>query len=284
MSKGQAGFCCLLVGILWGLGFIATAGALDAFGPYQILLVRFAGAALLSWVTLWLRHIPVTRSMVVKGVVCGLFMFGGFAFQTFGLELTEAGSNAFLTAANVVIVPWLAWLVFRKRPDVRKMAACVLCFAGIGCMSLGQGSLVLRWGDLLSLTCALFFAAQIVALEWAGDENSLGINTVQLTTAAVLSLPGGLASRWHMVSDVTAVGSLFYLIVISTWVAFLLQTEAQRYIEASTASLLLCTESLWANVFAVVLLHERLPFLSLAGGVLILVSVFMAESPSRGRT
>lgn len=266
---------------MWGLGFIATAGALDAFGPYQILLVRFAGAALLGWLTLWVRKIKVTRNMLVKGAVCGLFMFGGFAFQTFGLELTEAGSNAFLTAANVVIVPWLAWLVFKKRPSLRKMAACVLCFAGIGCMSLGQGSLSLRWGDLLSLTCALFFAAQIVALEWAGDEDSLGINAVQLTTAAVLSLPGGLSSSWHGGYSLAAAGSLVYLIVVSTWLAFLLQTSAQRYIEASTASLLLCTESLWANVFAVVLLHERLPWMSLLGGILILVSVFMAESPVR---
>ena len=270
---------CLVVGILWGFGFIATSAALDAFGPYQVLLVRFAGAAVLAWITCIITKVKFSKQVWFKGAVCGILMYAAFAFQTFGLKYSDAGSNAFLTAANVVIVPWLSWMVFGRRPAMRKLAACLLCFAGIGCMSLAQGSFSLRWGDLLSLVCAVLFAAQIVGLEWAGDLDAAAVNTVQLTVAGILSVPMALMSDgWPQNVSVQALGSVLYLVVFSTWLAFLLQTSAQRHLEASTASLLLCTESLWANVFAVLFLHEILPMISLLGGGLIMISVFMAES------
>lgn len=278
MSRRTADFVCLLVAMIWGGGFIATAGALETFGPFWVLMLRFSGAAILSLVMLKLQQIAITRSMLVKGGVAGFFMYVAFAFQTFGLQQTDTGMNSFLTSVNVVLVPYFAAVCLHQKLRGNNLVASLVCLAGIGCLSLSSGQFMLRWGDLLSLVCAVFFAAQITALAWAADEDAAGINCVQMMAAALLSIPFALtmesAPETVSMSGVWAIG---YSIFISTWLAFWMQTAAQKYTDASSASLLLGTESLWANIFGFLMLHEAKSPVMLLGGGLILLSVFLAE-------
>jgi drug/metabolite transporter (DMT)-like permease len=278
MSKKQANFVCLFVAIVWGGGFIATDAALNTFSPFYVLAIRFSGASLISLILCAALRCHFSWDILKKGFVCGLCMFLAFAFQTFGLALTETGSNAFLTAVNVVLVPYVAWLAFRRRPKINAVIASVICLAGIGCLSLSEGFFRFRFGDLLSLACAFFFAAQIVALEWAGDEDAMAINAVQMITSALLSIPCALLlESWPSHIGMSAVFSCIYMIAIATWLAFFLQTYAQKYTDASSASLLLCTESLWANIFGWILLHEHKSAMMIFGGVLIFTSILIVE-------
>lgn len=277
MSRRTAATLCLLVGAIWGFGFIATSRALDTFGPGQVLLVRFTGAALIAWIPLLARRTPITRRALGKGLICGLFLYLAFLLQTLGLQETEAGSNAFFTSANVVMVPFLAWMVTDRRPAWLQFAACLLCFAGVGLMGWTGEGISLRTGDLYSLGCAFFFACHIVSLQWASDQETNVITALQMSVAAILSLLPGLQEAWPVDLDWLSVLSLLYLIAGSTWLAFWLQTRAQEYIDASRASLLLATESLWANLFAILLLHEHLSGLMACGGLMILLAVCMTE-------
>ena len=56
-----------------------------------------------------------------------------------------------------------------------------------------------------------------------------------------------------------------------------LPTLAQKYTDASSASVLLCTESLFANIFGFVLLHETKSPIMILGGLLIFFSVILTE-------
>ena len=67
------------------------------------------------------------------------------------------------------------------------------------------------------------------------------------------------------------------MILVATWLAFQLQTFAQKYTDAASASVLLCTESLFANVFGFLLLHEQKSFVMIVGGLLIFSSVLLVE-------
>lgn len=45
----------------------------------------------------------------------GAALFIGFSLQIIGLQYTTPSKNAFLTATNVVIVPFITFLICRKR-------------------------------------------------------------------------------------------------------------------------------------------------------------------------
>lgn len=269
MNSRKANLICILVAMIWGGGFIATDVGLQTFSPLTFLMIRFVGAGLIAWLPcLWMKKKEkLSWPLLWKGALSGSLLYVAFAFQTFGLVLTETGMNAFLTAVNVILVPYFAWMVFHTRPDKIIVAASVLCLAGIGCLSLSSGSFVFRFGDLLSLLCAVFFAAQIVALDLVKKENVLLLNAVQLSTAGLLSIPLALIQGgWPAVIPSQAWLSALYAICFATFLCYVLQTLAQKYTSPSAASVLLCTESLWANVFGFLFLHESKSWIMILGG------------------
>lgn len=283
MKKQTANLICLLVAAIWGGGFLATAGALEAFDPFMVLMIRFIGAAIVSWIVVKIKKLKITKEAMIKGSISGVLMYLAFAFQTFGLDLTNTGQNAFLTSVNVVLVPYICWFLFKKKPKGVQVFASFICLAGIACLSLSADGFNFSFGDLLSLICAFFFACQIISLEYATKNcDSTVINTIQMSAAAIVSIPLALTLEEIPTSvDMNAILSCLYMICIATWLAFQLQTLAQKYTDASSASLLLCTESLFANIFGYLLLHEPKTITMVFGGLLIFVSVILVESSDR---
>ena len=158
MSKQQANLVCLLVAAIWGGGFIATDAALQTFDPFTVLMIRFIGASIVSIIVCLVSRVKISREALFRGSISGVLMYLAFAFQTFGLFLTNTGQNAFLTAVNVVLVPYIVWLLWKKKPSHRQLAASVVCLVGIACLSLSKGYFSFSFGDSLSLACAFFFA------------------------------------------------------------------------------------------------------------------------------
>lgn len=280
MNAKTANLLCLLVAMIWGGGFIATDLALESFSPFSMLVCRFVGAAVLAWIPVLIKKEKIHRKDLIAGSASGILLYAAFAFQTFGLTMTGPGMNAFLTSVNVVFVPYIVWVVLRRKPDGVILAASLICLAGIGCLSLSGGSFSFGMGDVLSLICAFFFAAQIVALEYAQGSSPTVINAIQLSCAGILSIPFGIGAAWPHTLDMTDVLSILYSIVLATFVCYLLQTVAQQYTSAAAASILLCTESLWANIFSFMLLHEAKTPVMILGGLLIFASVILVEGRS----
>ena len=277
MNKKTANLLCLLIGVIWGGGFIATDFALKTFTPFQMLLIRFAGAALLAWIPVLVKREKVQKEAMKTGLISGCFLYIAFALQTFGINLTEPGMNAFLTSVNVVLVPYLAWIVWKQKPDGLVLCASLVCMAGIGFLSLSSGSFGLRWGDLLSLGCSVFFAAQIVALGRSEHLSVAVVNALQLSTAAVLAIPFGLLEPWPAQISMETIGSLTYTVCLSTFLCYLMETTAQKYTSCAAASILMGTESLWANIFSFLILHQVPSVMMVTGGLLIFTAILMVE-------
>ena len=104
MKKSTANLMLVLVTVIWGGGFIATSAALETFSPFYILMIRFVGSALLSFVVAAKAIKEIKASTLRKGIVAGIFLFLAFAFQTFGLQGSTASTNAFLTSTNVFVL------------------------------------------------------------------------------------------------------------------------------------------------------------------------------------
>lgn len=276
-----ANLLCIIVAMIWGGGFLATDLALASFSPLTMLAIRFVGGALLGWIPVaWTRK-KVSSSALKKGILSGALLYIAFAFQTFGLDLTETGMNAFLTAVNVILVPYIAWIWLKQRPKKVSLYASFLCLAGIGCLSLTASGIRFRFGDVLSLLCAVFFAAQIVALDGVKEEDPVVMNAIQLTTAAVLSLPLALFfGGWPEQISSASLWSCGYSIVFATFACYMMQTLAQKYTDPAAASVLLCTESLWANLFGWLFLHEAKSWTMILGGLLIFAAILLLEGQS----
>ena len=269
----------LLVAIIWGSGFVVTKNALDHMGPYYLLALRFSFATILFTLVFFKRIKNANIKDIKSGIIVGIFLFGGFATQTVGLNYTTAGKQAFITATNVVMVPFIYWALSKKKPDNYDISGAILCFVGIGVLSLDGGTTI-NYGDFLTLICAVFFALHISSVgHFAKDSDALVLTVVQFATAAVLSIicllifePGAIKIHQETIFPI------LYLGIISTLIAFLIQNVAQKYTTSTHTAIILSLESVFGSLLSLIFLKEPFTFRFLIGCMAILISVIISET------
>lgn len=109
-----ADLALLLVAIVWGSGFVVTKNSLEHITPMYLVFYRFIIASVLLGIIMHKRLLKAEKKDIKAGIIIGFFLFGGFAFQTIGLQHIEAGRQAFITATYVVMVPFLYWLISKE--------------------------------------------------------------------------------------------------------------------------------------------------------------------------
>lgn len=281
MKKYKADLGLLLVGFIWGTGFIASKIGLDGgLSPYYMMFLRALFASIFLTVIFFRDIKNITKRELISGALLGTFLYVAFAFQTVGLVYTTASKNAFLTAINVVLVPYLYWMFYKKKPDIFALFSALLCISGIGLLSLIGTDFYLNKGDILTIMCAVFFACHITFTGILSKKvDAVRLNITQMYVMTILAFITCIFNQ-SITLDITQPQflSVLYLGIFSTGICFLLQTTCQQYTTPSRASILLCTESLFAPVLSFLILHEVLTLRAIVGAGLILFSVIVSET------
>ncbi len=268
----------LTTAIVWGSGFVITAIALEYLTAYQVMAGRFILASIILTVIFGYKLKKATKSVVWKGVLLGTILYIAFALQTVGLQYTTPSKNAFLTAVNVIVVPLIAYAVYKRRIDGYEIIGSIIALVGIGCLSL-QGSLTMNIGDALSLACAVAFAFDIFCTNlFVQKEDAIALTIVQFITASVLGILV-VVSQGDIPTNLEkeAIYSIIYLGIFSTTIAYLFQNVANQYTTATKGAIILSTESFFGMVLSVIFLHEVLTGRMVIGAILILLAILIAE-------
>jgi drug/metabolite transporter (DMT)-like permease len=267
--------------LIWGFAFIVVKNALDLIPPVYMLAFRFTIAAIGLGIIFHKRIKNINKNNIISGIILGLFLYLGYLLQTIGCLYTTAGKNAFLTTIYVVIVPFLYWIISKKRPDGYCIFAAFMAIVGIGLLSL-NGKMSINIGDVLTLFCGFAYAVHIIFInKFSEYQDPIILTLIQIVAAAVLSWITAPIMDGKFPMDVTKpdmIIGMLYLGIFSTMIAFLLQNVCQKYIEASTAALLLSMESVFGAVFSIVFLKEIFTTKMLIGCALIFTAVIMAET------
>ena len=280
MRKSALGRLCLIgCTFLWGTSFVVLKSALDTMPTLWILAIRFLGAALLMTLFGFRKLKKLDQSYWKGGAVMGVFLTAAYIIQTYGLVYTTPGKNAFLTATYCVLVPFLWWVIRRQKPERSHVIAAVICFVGIGLVSL-QEHLTVNPGDLITLFCGLFYGLHIIATSvYAKDCDAVLLSMVQFLTAAVICFAlAPLVSPFPAQVPSDTWLRIAYLCIMCTGVCFLLQTIGQKYTPANEVAIFLTLESVFGAAISVLFFHERLTFQVFCGFVLIFLAVLISET------
>lgn len=277
-KKYLSDFSLLFVAFVWGGGFVAVKDALNTVTPMVLMSVRFVLAAIVLYLFLhrWIGKID--KNDLKKGSIVGVLLYIAFAAQTFGLQYTTASKQGFLTATYVIMVPLIYWIFYKRRPSTKAIIGSLITLVGIGLVSI-NATFTLNLGDGLTLICAFFFAAHIIAIEFfAKGMNVFKLAFIQIGVAAVLFVITALLTEPIPLSFTPrAWMAIVYLAVFSTFACFTLQTVAQKYTSSSHVSIILSLESVFAALLGVILLGEVLTPIMLVGCALIFAAILMVE-------
>jgi drug/metabolite transporter (DMT)-like permease len=275
----------LLCSFFWGVTFVVVKDALADMSVFAYLAARFVlGALPMIWIYREdLRKL--TRAEAWAGVQVGLFMFGGYAFQTKGIARTTPSKAAFITGLSVVLVPIFLAVFWRKKIGAWAWGGAAASFAGLYLLTVPREGLAdLNRGDLLVMGCAVLYALQIIFIARYTGKYSLGaMSCLQVILAGVLSTiavpilnvtrlePFFIRFTFQMEFGVIVTA------IFTTALAYPLLVWGQRHTTATNTAMILTAEPVFAAITSFLVLHERLGGRPLAGAALILFGICVAE-------
>jgi len=281
----QAELALISITVVWGLTFSLVKRALDTVPPFTFMAFRFWLAFLVMLPACLKALRGLDRRLLAAGVLLGVFLYGAYSFQTFGLKYTSAGNAGFITGLFVVFVPILSTLILKKKPGWLNVISVAVAVVGLGFLSLQPG-LRINTGDILVLASAFTYSLHIIYMDrFARAHDLLLLTLVQMGVVAVLQAASALSFEDPVLPrGVFPWMSIAVCGVLASSLAFFVQAWAQRHLSPVRTSVVLIMEPVFSVLFGMVLLSERLSWRGWLGCGLMLAGMLITEvRPERAR-
>ncbi len=279
----------LLTTLIWGATFPATKAVLEQIPPLSFLFLRFLLGAVLvgGGFLLWRLRLHREPAVLRASAIATCWLFLGYVLQTVGLRYTAASNSAFITALYVVIVPLIL-----RRFDRRVWVATGI--ATVGLWLLVKPSASGNLGDVLTLGCAVSFAAHIACLErFTREVDAPSLFAWQMMASVILLFPAMLIEQ-APVQAFAPTGLLLVGLGVTGGLAtgaFAVQMWVQRIVPAQQVALIFASEPAYAAWLSWYFLGETMDTQGWIGSGLILLAVVRgaygngprSPSPSVGR-
>lgn len=283
-------FLLISANVLWASSYVAAKFVLHdtSVNIMNALRMGIAALILLPLLIIKRKDLHLTRRDIPQLVVLALV---GFVINKMleygGLALTTASDVALLITSESIFTAALSWVLLRERVKPITVGALVLGFIGVYLIiersllpNIPSGGGVLRIvGDLLVVLALVFEAFYTVR----GKSLLVKHSPLLITAAAIAGsivfwgpIMGWelLTSGWHPLGVIAWLG-IGWLALLSTVVAYLAWFQGLVKVDGSAAASTLFIQPLLGTLLAIVLLHDQLTPMTIVGGLLIVVSVYL---------
>ncbi|WP_234430556.1 EamA family transporter [Streptomyces sp. NRRL F-4489] len=299
-GRGAGLGIALLSALAFGGSGVAAKPLIAAgLEPLHVTWLRVTGAALVMLPVAW-RHRDLPRRRPALLVGFGLLAVAGVQACYFAaLSRIPVGVALLIEYLAPALV--LGWVRFvQKRPVTRAAAlGVVLAVGGLACVvEVWSGLSFDPLGLALALGAACCQVGYFVLSDHGSDgegdaaADPLGVIAYGLLIGAavltVIARPWSL--RWPVLAGtaemngvrVPAVLLLAWIVLVATVAAYLTGVVSIRRLSPQVAGVVACLEAVIATVLAWVLLGEHLSAPQLAGGAVVLIGAFIAQSAKTG--
>jgi len=291
MKKGIiADVILLLVAFIWGTTFVLVQNAIAFLPPHSFNGIRFTMASLLLLIII----IFVDRKSLaqlgkkgwIAGLILGVFLFAGYAFQTIGLLYTTASRAGFITGLSVILVPIFSAFFLKMIPNWFTTIGVGFAAIGLYLMTMIQTTSQFQFGDFLVFFCAIAFALQIVFTgKFAPRYSVLPLTWIQISVVGILSFIFAFFFEdlsiisFGLFQNPEVITALIITSVFATVFAFVAQTMLQRYTTATRVAIIFSMEPVFAALTAFIILHEVMTNWSIIGSLFIFLGMIIVELP-----
>ncbi|MDW8800612.1 DMT family transporter [Clostridium sp. A1-XYC3] len=271
----KADLSLLLITIIWGVTFPITSVILKYVPPYSLIALRYLLAGLILAAIFYKRLKTMNKETLKAGLLIGTSIFVGTALQVIGMLYTTPSKSGFITGLNVVIVPLVLALLYKKIPDLKTIIGVILSVIGLGVISI-NGDLTINFGDFLTILGAVAFAAQIILVDkCVKDADIIALTCIQTLIVGILALiPAGAIEKLDIVFNYGSVASIVFMAIFCTIIAYLVQNKMQPYTSPTHAAIIFLAEPVFSAIFST-FIGDRLTGKTLTGCGLILLGMIV---------
>lgn len=287
----------ILLGMIWGGSFMAVALALPDFGPITIAAIRIAmGAALVTAISFAIGHgLPDRRT--AEGRKTYLFAFGmamfsnaiPFTLLSWGqLHVSSGYAGITMAVVPLLVLPLSHFLIPGERLSGVKILGFIIGFVGVVIL-IGPRSILESGGsdveNIARLACVLAsccyaFGSIFTRLSPRGP--LLAFSSAALIFASLVMIPFALIIEGiPEAASMTSWIAVLYLGIFPTALATAILVYVVKTSGPSFLSLVNYMVPVWAVLFGLTFLSEKLPTQFVGALGLILVGLAISQFGKR---
>ena len=284
MQKTRLAVLALLgVGFFWAAAFVLMKDAIQQQPYMDFLATRFTLAAIAMAILRPKVALKFRAGDLKYGALIGIVLAFGYITQTIGLDMTTAATSGFLTGLYVILTPLIAWLVMKQKVATKVVIGAGLAMIGLAIFSGAASDVEFQVGQLWLVVCAVFYAIHILMLGHFGQgRSSYRFAMIQIAFAALVTWGFALLDGYQAPPNAEVWFAVLFTALLSTVLAFWIQTWAQTLLEPSRVALLITSEVLFTAIIAVAVGQEPVTFAMVVGGGLMFVAMLFVEWPRKG--
>ncbi|GAB2624253.1 EamA family transporter [Streptomyces capparidis] len=266
--------------------------------PLHVVWMRVGGAAIIMLPLVW-RHRGLLRRRPALLVGFGLLPVAGVQACYFGaIERVPVSVALLLEYLGPALV--LGWVRLVQRKPVSRAAAMgvALAVTGLACVIEAWSGLAFDTvGVLLGLGAACCQASYFIladhgsSSEDPADPLAVSAFGMLIGTGVLTVVARPWNAEWDVLTGRVAMGErdipgvllLGWIVLVATVLAYLTGVVSVRRLSPQVAGVVSCLEAVVATVLAWVLLREHLAAPQLAGGLLVLLGAFVAQTSRTAR-
>jgi len=265
LSKLKVHGALLTVGLIYGANYSIAKSLMPGFiGPNGFILLRIAGALLFFLIAqgLWVKETIKDRKDYLKLAVCAFFGVATNMLCFFnGLALTSPVNASVIMTVNPVLVLLFSVLITKEAVGVHRVMGIILGMAGailqiLDPFGMSKAIAGINWeGDLFILINAASYAVYLVLVKpLMVKYHAMTVVKWTFIFGLIMVLPFGwnefVAAPWHAV-DFSIVLRLSFVVLATTFVAYLLNAWTLRYVSSSVVGSYIYLQPVLASFIAV---------------------------------
>ena len=278
--------CAVITSLLWGSAFVAQDMGMDFIGPHTFNVGRF----LVGFLTLLpfflffelkkIKKESIDNKKVFSYLVLLGFILGvGQALQQLSLIYTDVANTGVFTVMYVLIVPFISYFIFSKKIHWSVWPAVIFCVVG-GLLLSELKNVSVRYGDTLGILSAFCWALHIIYISKTVKFFNFPI-TIAMSQCFVAflftTIPMFFFESPSFNNIFKDIYEILYVGVLSSGLAFLLQTYTLQNLTPAPAAIIFSLEGVFAAIFAWLILDQFLNEIKILGIFLILFAVIFSQ-------
>jgi drug/metabolite transporter (DMT)-like permease len=291
MTKKMLPFLeALFAVIVWGGSFIATKIAVGQISPTTVVWLRFAmGIPIILFAVIMRKQFAFPKGS--EWWYFALLGFLGISFhqwlQSNGLKTAQATTTAWIVSISPAFIAILGWMVLKEKLSLTQSSGIVLAMVGVlAVVSKGDFSALAvgkfgTYGDFLILISAVNWAVfSILSRRGFKNHPSAQLTFWVMTIGWLITSAAFLANKNH--TEIPRLDSrgwvaMIYLGIFATGLAYIAWFDALSQLSAAQTGAFLFVEPLASMVVAAIILSEQVTLVSILGGAVILVGIWMVN-------
>lgn len=293
----QAHLALLTANVIYGVNYSIAKLAMPAYiKPFGFILVRAAGALVLFWLVsaLFIRE-KVDKKDILRLAALGFF---GVALNQLlffkGLSITTPSNAAIIMVSNPIVVLLLAFIFLKEKLSAVKLTGVALGTCGIVLLMFNRSSFSAATvaGDLYVLVNSASWAVYLILVKPLMNKyNTFTIVKWVFLFGFIYVLPFGYNELMQVdwaVMPLKIWLAIFFVVVFTTFVAYILNTYALRALSPSVVSAYIYMQPFLAalfGIYVVPLFDNNAPMDSITvskvmAALLIFAGVYLVSRPA----